>query len=167
MAAYHLGVFAGASDVSIPRQLTAPLVGTLVDMTCLGHRNMGPTICAAGISGIVMEFNITTDILTTLTITIYVLGLALGPMFISPLSEVYGRLPVYHGTVLVFLVFVIGTAVSRTTAQFMVFRFISGCMGGVPMSLGGGTIADLTIPAERAKAMALFSLGPLTGPVSF
>ncbi|XXH05708.1 hypothetical protein Hte_012143 [Hypoxylon texense] len=137
---------------------------TLVSLLAL-VTNMGPTICAAGISGIVQEFGIATDILTTLTITIYVLGLALGPMFISPLSEVYGRLPVYHGAVLVFLAFVIGTAFSQTTAQFMVFRFISGCMGGVPMSLGGGTIADLTTPSERAKAMALFSLGPLTGPV--
>ncbi|KAI0882955.1 fluconazole resistance protein 1 [Annulohypoxylon maeteangense] len=127
--------------------------------------NMGPTTCAAGISQIVQEFGIMSDTLTTLAITIYVLGLALGPMFISPLSEVYGRLPVYHGAVIVFLAFLLGTALSQTTAQFMVFRFFSGAMGGVPMALGGGTIADLTAPAERAMAMALFSLGPLTGPV--
>ncbi|KAI1456330.1 putative MFS multidrug transporter [Annulohypoxylon moriforme] len=127
--------------------------------------NMGPTTCAAGINQIVHEFRIASDTLSTLAITIYVLGLALGPMFISPLSEVYGRLPVYHGAVIVFLTFLLGTALSQTTTQFMVFRFFSGAMGGVPMALGGGTIADLTSPAERATAMALFSLGPLTGPV--
>lgn len=33
------------------------------------------------------------------------------------------------------------------------------------MALGGGTIADLHIPAERGKAMAIFGLGPLLGPV--
>lgn len=87
-------------------------------------------------------------------------------MVISPLSETYGRLPVYHASNLIFLVFVIGCALSQTIAQFMVFRFISGCMGGTPMALGGGTIADITRPKARSMAMALFSLGPLTGPVS-
>lgn len=130
------------------------------------YRNMGPTICAAGLKQIIQEFDITSDTISTLAITIYVLGLALGPMFISPLSEVYGRLPVYHSAVVIFLAFLIGTALSQTTAQFMVFRFISGCLGGVPMALGGGTIADVTTPAQRAAAMGLFSLGPLTGPVS-
>jgi len=47
----------------------------------------------------------------------------------------------------------------------MVFRFISGCAGGTPLALGGGTIADLTSLKQRASAMTLFSLGPLTGPV--
>lgn len=67
----------------------------------------------------------------------------------------------------IFVVFIIGGALSKTTAQYMVFRFLSGCAGGTPMALGGGSIADLTTSQERATAMALFSLGPLAGPVSF
>ena len=86
-------------------------------------------------------------------------------MFISPLSEVYGRLPIYHAANLVFVGFIIGNALSNNVAQFIVFRFISGCAGGVPMALGGGSIADLTHLPERGLAMTLFSLGPLTGPV--
>ena len=122
-------------------------------------------MCAPGIGGIVADFNITSETLSTLAITLYVLGIAVGPMILSPLSEVYGRLPVYHASNLVFVAFVIGNALSTNTAQFIVFRFISGCAGGVPMALGGGSIADLTPPAERGLAMTLFSLGPLTGPV--
>lgn len=34
------------------------------------------------------------------------------------------------------------------------------------MSIKGGTIADIHAEAERGKAMALFGIGPLLGPVS-
>jgi len=122
-------------------------------------------MCAPGISGIVADLNITSETVSTLAVTLYVLGIAVGPMLLSPLSEVYGRLPVYHASNVVFVAFVIGNALSTNIAQFIVFRFISGCAGGVPMALGGGSIADLTPLAKRGLAMTLFSLGPLTGPV--
>jgi MFS family permease len=128
--------------------------------------NMAPTMCAPGAKDIAADLHITSTVLSTLTVTLYVLGLAIGPMFMAPLSEMYGRVPVYHAATTIFVAFVIGNALSKTTAQFMVFRFISGCAGGTPMALGGGTIADITSLQQRAVAMALFSMGPLAGPVS-
>lgn len=127
---------------------------------------MAPTMCVPGMNALGAEFNVTSPSVSTLAVTIYVLGLGIGPIVTSPLSEIYGRLPVYHATNAVFLAFVIGCALSQNLAEFMVFRFISGFMGGTPMALGGGTIADVTRPEGRSTAMALFSLGPLTGPVS-
>ncbi|GAQ06152.1 uncharacterized transporter C1529.01 [Aspergillus lentulus] len=127
--------------------------------------NMAPTMCAPGISGISADLGMTSSAVSTLAITLYVLGLAIGPMFMSPLSEVYGRVPVYHAANIIFVAFIIGNALSRNVAQFLVFRFISGCAGGTPMALGGGTIADITTIEQRAVAMALFSMGPLAGPV--
>lgn len=128
--------------------------------------NMAPTMCVPGAPVFLHEFHVTSSTVAQLAITIYVLGLAVGPMILSPLSEAYGRLPIYHVSNLLFLIFLVGCGVSKTVAQFMVFRFISGCMGGVPMPLGGATIADLLRIEQRPVAMALFSLGPLTGPVS-
>ncbi|KAL4881189.1 major facilitator superfamily domain-containing protein [Aspergillus karnatakaensis] len=127
--------------------------------------NMAPTMCAPGIEDITAEFDIASSTISTLAITLYVLGIAIGPMFMSSLSEVYGRLPVYHTANIIFVAFIVGNALSQSTAQFMVFRFISGCAGGTPMALGGGTIADITTVEQRAVSMALFSLGPLAGPV--
>ncbi|KJZ73471.1 hypothetical protein HIM_07027 [Hirsutella minnesotensis 3608] len=128
--------------------------------------NMAATMCAPGIGGLVAEFGIeSSKILGTLAVTIYVLGIALGPLVMSPLSETWGRLLIYHASNIIFVAFLIGSALSRNIAQYMVFRFLSGCAGGAPMALGGGTIADVTHLKERASAMALFSLGPLTGPV--
>ncbi|BCS23530.1 MFS transporter [Aspergillus puulaauensis] len=127
--------------------------------------NMAPTMCAPGISAIEADLNITSSVASTLAVTLYVLGIAIGPMFTSPLSEVYGRTPVYHAASLVFVAFIIGNALSQNVAQFLVFRFLSGSAGGTPMALGGGTIADITTIETRAVAMALFSMGPLAGPV--
>ncbi|KAL2855324.1 putative MFS transporter [Aspergillus pseudoustus] len=127
--------------------------------------NMAPTMCAPGIQDIAADLDITSTTVSTLAITLYVLGIAIGPMFMSPLSEIYGRVPIYHAANVIFVAFIVGSALSQTAAQFMVFRFISGCAGGTPMALGGGTIADITTIQQRAASMALFSMGPLAGPV--
>lgn len=124
-------------------------------------------MCAPGINGLVVEFNISSKTISTLAITLYILGISIGPMLMSPLSEMYGRLPVYHIANMVFVAFMIGSALSINISQFMVFRFISGCAGGTPMALGGGTVADIFPAENRGLAMALFSLGPLAGPVRY
>jgi MFS family permease len=127
---------------------------------------MAPTICAPGVDKIIADLEVSSTTVGTLAITIYMLGLAIGPMFMSPLSETYGRLPIYHIANIIFVAFIVGNALSKDITQFLIFRFLSGCAGGTPMALGGGTIADLTSIERRGAAMALFSLGPLTGPVS-
>ena len=111
------------------------------------------------------ELGITSTTLATLVVSIYLLGFALGPLVISSLSEMYGRLVIYHTCNFIFFIFVIACALRKTTAQLMVFRFITGCAGAAPLSLGGGTIADVIRIEKRGAAAALFGLGPLLGPV--
>lgn len=120
---------------------------------------------APGAPALVREFGITNSTIAALTVTIYVLGFAVGPLFISPLSEIYGRLIVYHSGNALYVAFTIGCALSKDTGMFMAFRFLCGIAASSPMSIGGGTIADLYRQEERGKAMALFGLGPLLGPV--
>lgn len=115
---------------------------------------------------LVIEFAITDDMVASLTVSIYLLSFAVGPLLISSMSEMYGRLIIYHLCNLFYLGFTVGCALSSNTAMFLVFRFLCGCAASSPMSIGGGTIADLYEADERGKAMALFGLGPLLGPVS-
>lgn len=121
---------------------------------------------APGMEGVAREFKITSNTVATLAVTIYLLGFALGPLLIASLSELHGRLVVYHTCNIVFLAFVMGCALSQSTAQFMVFRFLSGAAGAAPLTIGGGTIADVIRIEKRGLAAALFGLGPLLGPVS-
>ena len=126
---------------------------------------MATTMIAPGIDDVVADLHINSSATSTLAVTIFLLGLALGPMLFSSLGEAYGRLPVYHAANIVFIAFVIGNALSHDAAQFLIFRLLSGCAAGMPLAMGGGTIADVTLPAQRGFATALFSLGPLGGPV--
>ena len=127
---------------------------------------MATTIVTPGINSILADFNVSSSAVSSLTVTIFLLSLALGPIFLSSIGEVYGRLPVYYTTNIVFIAFMIGNALSKNIAQFIVFRFISGYIGGMLLIIGGGTISDITPPAKRGFATALFSLGPLVGLVS-
>lgn len=120
---------------------------------------------APGAPQLVKEFGITSNIVASFTVSIYILGYVFGPLLLSSMSELYGRLVIYHTCNAVYMAFTIGCALSSNTAMFLVFRFICGSAASAPMVVGGGTIADLYIASERGKAMALFALGPLLGPV--
>lgn len=95
----------------------------------------------------------------------YILGFACGPLLIAPLSELYGRLYIYHACNLGYLVFTIACALATNMNMLIVFRFFAGCWGVAPVTIGGGTVADLMKPEERGLAMSLWAMGALFGPV--
>lgn len=41
-------------------------------------------------------FDVTSNILAGLVVSIYILGFAIGPLIIAPMSEMYGRFMVYN-----------------------------------------------------------------------
>lgn len=111
------------------------------------------------------EFHSPSAILSTLIISIFVLGFAIGPLFVAPMSEIYGRRPAYVVSMFLFLIFTIACAVSDSLAMLIVFRFLAGCAGSTPITLGGATIGDVFPVDNRGGAMALWGMGPLLGPV--
>ena len=127
--------------------------------------NLAATMFAPGAASLAREFGITSSTVTTLTVSIYLCGFAVGPMVIAPLSELYGRLVIYHSCNIMYIGFIIGCALSSNTAMILVFRFLAGCAASGPLTVGGGTVADVIPPAQRGRAMSLFFLGPLLGPV--
>ncbi|KAI2641563.1 MFS general substrate transporter [Hypomontagnella submonticulosa] len=126
--------------------------------------NLASTMFAPGAGQLAEEFGITSSTVATFTVSIYVLGFMVGPLFLAPLSELYGRLVIYHACNLVYIAFTVGCALSTNTAMFLVFRFIAGCACAGPLTIGGGTIADMMPQDKRGKAMAMFVVGPLLGP---
>lgn len=89
-----------------------------------------------------------------------------GPLFLAPLSEIYGRRIVLSCANWFFVVWQIGCALSPNIAALIVFRLLAGIGGSGCITLGAGVIADLFPLHERAKATALWSMGPLLGPVA-
>ncbi|KAG7095089.1 hypothetical protein E1B28_005876 [Marasmius oreades] len=104
------------------------------------------------------------SILENMTLSIFILAYALGPLIWGPLSELYGRLVILQISNIWFLVFNTLCAFAKTPTQMLVFRFLAGFGGAAPQSIGGGVVGDLWSPEERGMAMSVYSLAPLVGP---
>ena len=107
------------------------------------------------------DFHSTDSALSSLLVSIYIVGLAIGPLLLSPLSELYGRAPVMHTANFVFLIATILCAVSVDVAMLIVFRLMMGLACCIPLTLGGGFVADLMIPEKRGTALSLWTIGPM------
>lgn len=119
------------------------------------------TVFASGVEEMDLEFGNTNSILTSLTVSVFVLGFAVGPLFLSPLSEIYGRRPVLAAGNAFFCLWQIGCALAPNINTLIAFRFLAGVGGSGCLSNGGGVIADLFPQEKRGLASALFALGPL------
>ncbi|KAI6047302.1 major facilitator superfamily domain-containing protein [Pisolithus marmoratus] len=125
---------------------------------------LGSSMMAPGLPDIALRYHITNPTVLALTLCIFLLSLAVGPLFIAPLSEMYGRAWVLHIGNLVFLVFTLACALAPSASAFIGFRFLAGLAGSTPLAVGGGVIGDLFAERDRASAMALYVIGPLIGP---
>lgn len=120
---------------------------------------------APGIPELMEEFNSDNVELASFVVSVYILGFAFGPMVIAPISELYGRSPVYHVCNLLFVIFTIACAVSTNLNMLIAWRFFEGVFGSAPLTIGGGTIADIIVQEKRGGVMAIWAMGPLLGPV--
>ena len=120
---------------------------------------------APGVPEVMVEFGINNDQLATFVVSVFVLGFAFGPLVTAPLSELYGRTIIYHVCNALFTIFTIACALATNMNMLIGFRFLAGFSGVAVITCGSGTIADLMPPERRGGAMAIWSVGPLLGPV--
>jgi multidrug resistance protein len=121
---------------------------------------------APGVPAVMKEFNSNSEILATFVVSVYLLGFTFGPLIIAPLSEMYGRFWVYTISNVLFIIFAVACALSKNMGQLIAFRFLHGFAGVAPLTIGGGTIADMMRIEQRGGAMAIWAMGPLLGPVA-
>lgn len=126
---------------------------------------LASSMFAPAIPELLPEFHSTNQTIASFVVSVYVLGYAIGPLIIAPLSELYGRLVVYHCCNVLFIIFTIACAVAPNMGSLVFFRLVEGCAGSAPLTIGGGSIADMIGQEKRGGAMAIFALGPLLGPV--
>lgn len=102
-------------------------------------------------------------LVATLGLSTFVLGIALGP-FWSPLAEFYGRRPIYLAAFLVYLIWIIPSAVAKNIETMIIARFFQGLAGSAFLSVSGGTVGDLFERREMQAPMTFFTMAPFTGP---
>ncbi|KAK0451312.1 MFS polyamine transporter [Desarmillaria tabescens] len=111
------------------------------------------------------DLGITSSVELAMTVSVFVLAYAVGPLFLGPLSEIYGRSRVIQFSNMFFFAWNLGCGFAQTKTQLIIFRFFAGLGGSTPLAVGAGVLADIWKAEERGKAIAVYSLAPLMGPV--
>lgn len=128
----------------------------------------GSSLITPSLSEIAAEFGVS-QTASIATLSVYVLGLALGPMIAAPLSETFGRNVIYRFTPLPLILFLIGAGFSKSFGSLVVCRLLAGIAGAPVLAVGAGSSADMFPLHERAVATSIFVampfLGPAVGPV--
>lgn len=155
----------GDNDPENPMNFSSKIAVTnigIISLICF-VTPLASSMFAPAIPAVMQEFKSTNIELASFVVSVYVLGFAVGPLAFAPLSEVYGRLPVYHVCNVCFVAFTIACALAKNLNMLIVFRFLAGVFGSAPLTNGGGSIADLVEQAKRGKAMSGFAMGPIVG----
>lgn len=105
----------------------------------------------------------------TLGLSLFVFGLGISPMVLGPLSEFYGRRPIYIVAYIFFTIWLIVCAVAPNIQTMLAARFFDGLSGSAFLSVAGGTVGDMFNRQQLQAPMMVYSAAPFLGPryVSF
>ena len=129
----------------------------------IAHSTFGSSVYTPAYQEIAAQFHVS-DTAALLGLTLYVFGLAFGPMIAAPISETFGRRIVYLTSPPLSMLFSLGAGFSNSFGSFLVCRFLAGAAGSPVLAVGGGTNADLFPPKVRALATSCFLMAPFLGP---
>ncbi|KAK0564909.1 hypothetical protein OC844_001501 [Tilletia horrida] len=100
---------------------------------------------------------------------IFLYGMATGPIVMAPLSEDFGRKPVFLAAAILLGICQIPCALTSNLGVFIFFRFLSGVAAAAAFNVTG-VISDLWAPEQQGWAVNTFAVvvetGAVLGPVA-
>ncbi|KAI1877170.1 uncharacterized protein JN550_001242 [Neoarthrinium moseri] len=142
------------------RKMTAVVLLALITLMA----PLSSSILSPAIKYYTAEFGETNATVAAMPVSIFLLGFAVGPLFLAPMSEIFGRKIVLILANSFFCCMEIGCALPPNLGSLVAFRFLAGVGGSVNLTIGGGIIADLFPIEERGFAMSIWTIGPTIGP---
>ncbi|KAJ5112013.1 MFS general substrate transporter [Penicillium argentinense] len=100
------------------------------------------SIYLAAIPDVKAEFHVSLT-KAILPITLFTIGLALGPVVSAAVSEIYGRKPVYWLSLVCSIAFTVVAGSATSWAALGAGRLLSGSLGGPLVAIVAGTINDI------------------------
>ncbi|KIK69195.1 hypothetical protein GYMLUDRAFT_153053 [Collybiopsis luxurians FD-317 M1] len=128
---------------------------------------------AAAISSVTTEnlserFGVSLEV-AQLSTALFLVGFAFGAIPVAPLSEAYGRHPVYVSTLFIASLFQFGVAVAENWTTVLVCRLFGGLFGAAPLAVAGGSLFDMFAPVALGYAFTTFAgvafLSAMVAPV--
>lgn len=128
---------------------------------CLGFSvTCGSSLITPATPEIAQRFDVSRTA-SILSLSLFVLGLAVGPMIAAPISETFGRSVVYKVSAVAYMLFIVGAGFSNSFGGLLVCRFLAGTIGGPVLAVGAGTNADMYAAKDRAIASSCFIMMPV------
>lgn len=128
------------------------------------YSNLAILMCAPATPQIEAEFASESQLASTVLVSIWELGEVMGPLAIGPLSEVFGRLPVYHVANILFIIFSVIAAESQSMGMLIAFRFLLGFTVASTV-LNPSIVGDLFAQEKRGRALAVMGMVPFIAPI--
>ena len=122
------------------------------------------SVLAPAIPDLMREFHTKDPDLSSFVLSTYILGYAVGPLLISPLSEVFGRAPLYHFCNTLFTTCTVLCGRTNSLRLLAAARFLAGVGGSGVFALAPSSIADMFPKEKRGALMALIVVGYNLGP---
>ena len=107
----------------------------------------------------------TSDALAQSTMSVCMIGLALGQLVAGPLSDHFGRRPPLLVGVAAFTVFSIASALAPTIGWLILFRFLQGLGGSAGMVVSLAIARDLYSGTELSRMLSWLALVGATAPI--
>ena len=105
-----------------------------------------------------------------MTLSIFVLAFAFGPMVLAPLAEVFGRRNVWLLSSVWYAVWNMACGFSHNNGLLLASRLLAGLGSSCEFATSQPVLGDLWIPEQRGQSFAIATflplLGPAVGPVS-
>jgi MFS family permease len=161
----------GPNDPANPKNWTLGLriYHTLLPALYGFSVSIGTSVYAPAVFDVEAKFNVSQSV-ALLGLTLFALGLALGPVLGAPISETRGRKAVYLVTLPLFMLFTVGAGLAQSIQIFIIWGFLSSTVGLPALAVGAGTIADVW-DMEHGGGLATvlitstFFIGPSLGPL--
>jgi multidrug resistance protein len=139
----------------------------LYGLTTMGSA-FSSSVYSPGVAQIAAEFKVS-NIVSTLGLTMFLLGLGLGPLIWAPLSEIYGRKMAVLIPYFIAAIFSFACGASKDIQTIMLTRFWGGFFASAPVTNTGGVLGDIWSAEHRGVAMVGYAMavvgGPALGPI--
>lgn len=158
------------NDIENPKTWSRPRKWAITSISILlvinaTFASSGPSAALTSLSD---EFHVSEEA-AGLTVTVFLITYAFGPLLWAPLSEHFGRRWIFYSTFLGYTAFNFLCAFAPNFSALLVGRFLTGVFASSTIANSPGLLVDVWDPIDRGNAMALFSMmvfcGPALGPV--
>lgn len=147
--------------------LKRAVVVSLYALTSFGTQ-ISTSMFGQSVTDISEEYNIGRTV-AMLPTTLFMFGMALGPLVIAPVTEKYGRKTGILIPYSLASVFCTASFVIKPYWAVLLFRFLGGFLSSAPIISSGAALKDMFEPGRRADILlgyaVLAASGPTFGPI--